>query len=236
MRSCKMCEKTLIKDQKKYCSRKCYWKDPEAHKNDSKAISEKWKEPEYLNKMMTKRRSVEYHKKASKSQKIRYEKPEEHEKIRKGAIRQFSRVGVKELASKRAKETHNTVEYKIGARERRLKQVIPFKDTTIEITVQNCLKELNITFETHKAILGQPDLFIEPNICIFCDGDYFHANPDKYKASDIIMKGLDAQKIWDRDKFVTETLESEGYKVLRFWEYEIKNNIEDVKRWLYAKM
>lgn len=101
-------------------------------------------------------------------------------------------------------------EQKQKIREARLHQVIPFKDTSIEVTLQNKLKELNIPFTKHKPITGQPDIFIEPNICIFADGDYWHKYPNGTK----------------RDGVVTQKLTNDGYKVLRFWEHDINKNID----------
>ena len=91
----------------------------------------------------------------------------------------------------------------------RMHRVFPKNDTSIEVKMQNILKENNIEFEKHKAIVGQPDIFIKPNICIFCDGDYWHNRPG-------------AQ---ERDEYVNKTLKENGYQILRFWEHEINNNI-----------
>ena len=88
--------------------------------------------------------------------------------------------------------------------------VIPFKDTSIELKLQNFLKEQGIEFQTHYPILGQPDIFIKPNICIFADGCYWH------KCSQC---GFDELK--QRDKQVNEELQKQGYIVIRIWEHEI---------------
>jgi len=109
-------------------------------------------------------------------------------------------------------------------RQARLKQKIPRKDTVIEKIIQNSLKKLGIDFSTHKPILGQPDIFIEPNFCIFLDGDYWHANPKKYSPDSLIIGKRTAKKIWEKDKQITKKLESIGYRVLRIWENEIKSN------------
>lgn len=100
-------------------------------------------------------------------------------------------------------------------------------DTKIEIAIQNVLRKNNISFETQKMILGHPDIFISPNICIFCDGDYFHANPKKYKANDIVCRSRTAKQVWDKDFHITKTLESKGYTVLRFWENDIEERIDE---------
>lgn len=93
---------------------------------------------------------------------------------------------------------------------KRLLQIFPVKDTSIEIKLQKALKNKGIEFETHKPIFGQPDIFIKPNICIFADGDYWHKIP----------------KSIPRDKIVNVTLQLMGYKVLRFWEHDIKQRLE----------
>ncbi len=113
------------------------------------------------------------------------------------------------------------------ARERRLKMVFPFKDTKIEVALQNILVKNGIQFEKHKAIFGQPDIFIAPNICVFVDGGYWHADPREYKKTDIMKMGKTAMEIWDRDKKVNQKLLQTGYVVLRFWEKEINTDIND---------
>ena len=95
------------------------------------------------------------------------------------------------------------------SKDARLYQIMPYKDTTIEIKLQQSLNNINIEFEKHKPIFGQPDIFIKPNVCVFADGDYWH--------------GLEKSK--RRDREVNKTLKSHGYTVLRFWERDINNNI-----------
>lgn len=108
-----------------------------------------------------------------------------------------------------------------------MKRVFPFKDTDIEVALQKELTKRSISFEKHKQIFGRPDIFLGPRICIFADGDYWHANPLKYQAARIIRHGREhweAQQLWAYDKLVTETLEAQGYKVFRFWGREIKQS------------
>lgn len=84
-------------------------------------------------------------------------------------------------------------------------------NTLPERIMQVALKKNNIEFETQKTILGTPDIFIKNNICIFCDGNYWHNYPH----------------LRDSDKKINATLISQGYKVLRFWESDIKKNIDN---------
>lgn len=88
-------------------------------------------------------------------------------------------------------------------------------NTSIELKLQNFLKEQGIEFETHYPILGHPDIFIKPNIAIFADGCFWHKCPEC---------GYEGQEKRDRDKEVTSKLTEQGYTVIRLWEHDIKNN------------
>lgn len=100
-------------------------------------------------------------------------------------------------------------EKKIQTCLKRYGTLFPYADTSIEIALQDALRKENIEFETQKLICGLPDIFIKPNICIFADGDYWHNYPNGN----------------DRDIKVNATLTRNGYKVLRFWERDIKTNL-----------
>ena len=106
----------------------------------------------------------------------------------------------------------------------RIIQLRKFEDTSIEVKLQNALLNEKINFEKHKRIHGIPDIFIEPNICIFADGDYWHANPVKYSKDECIRNHTTVE-IWNKDKKVTDMLTKKGYKVIRFWEQEINSDI-----------
>jgi len=122
------------------------------------------------------------------------------------------------------KASHNKPETRAKHSAHRLTQIIPTKDTKLEIELQRLLNTNNIQFTKHKPILGQPDIFIEPNICIFADGDYPHGwnylqgkDYSKYRA----LNNEHFEKIIKKDQSVTTRLEAQGYKVLRLWEHEI---------------
>jgi len=109
-------------------------------------------------------------------------------------------------------------------REKALLQNLTFprSNTSIELILQKELKERGIKFKTQKPIskIAKPDIFIEPNICIFADGDYWHNLPN--------MKRKDIK--------VNKILSTNGFQVMRFWEHEIKNNIEVVMNEISSKM
>ena len=96
-------------------------------------------------------------------------------------------------------------------KEARAKQILPLKDTKIEVKIQNFLKQLGIEFFTHQYMKikhgYQCDILIPSiNLVIECDGDYWH----KYPIGN------------DVDHIRTKELLDKGFKVLRLWEFEIK--------------
>jgi len=128
----------------------------------------------------------------------------------------------KEIVEK-IKRTRNTPEIKERLRRHRLKQIFPTKDTEIEVMFQNELRRRDIEFISHLPIenVCQTDMFIEPNMCVFCDGDWWHANPVKYSEN---LHEIQKNNI-EKDKRQNNLLEIMGYKVLRFWEDEIRKNV-----------
>lgn len=95
--------------------------------------------------------------------------------------------------------------------DNRKKQILPIKDSSIEIKVQNFLKDLGIDFLVHQYMKikhsYQCDILIPSlNLIIECDGDYWHKYP--------LGKEI--------DNIRTQELIEQGFKVLRLWEREIK--------------
>lgn len=117
-------------------------------------------------------------------------------------------------------------EQKEKIRIARRHQKMVYRNTKIEIALQECLRKNGIIFELDSALLGQPDIFIQPNICIFADGCYWHSCP-RCELSDHNTV---------RDTYVNEQLTKHGYVVIRFYEHEIKNNVdlcvETIKKYL----
>ena len=122
------------------------------------------------------------------------------------------------------KPIFNSPQYKAKLREKRLHQVFPQKDSKPERMMQTFLDLNNIKYQKHKAILGQPDIFIEPNICLFVDGCYFHGCQECHP--NIHKKYPQIEKQMLRDTRVTHDLMEQGYLVLRIWEHKIKPTID----------
>jgi len=100
----------------------------------------------------------------------------------------------------------------------RLKQVVPVKNTSIEVALQEELDGRNISYVTHVPICGVciPDIvFPELKVAVFADGDYWHS------------KDFDDGRRWKQDRYKDEVLKEAGWTGLRFWGSEIR---EDVSR------
>ena len=126
-------------------------------------------------------------------------------------------------------ELYGETKAKIKRQERRYhrsKQIFPITDTSIEIKIQNYLKQLGISFFTHQYMnqikhAYQCDIWVPVmNLIIECDGDYWHANPDRFKDEDLDERQR-LQK--EKDIIITKELIEKGFKILRLWEKEINS-------------
>lgn len=80
-----------------------------------------------------------------------------------------------------------------------------------------------------KGIVGTPDFcWKKQRIAVFCDSSFWHGyNWRKEKKKIKVRKEFWYKKIEDnikRDKAVTMHLKKEGWKVFRFWDFNIKTN------------
>lgn len=120
----------------------------------------------------------------------------------------------------------------MGLRKTREYIIIPKQDSSIEIKIQNYLKELKIGFFTHYyckeiehsyqcdifiPVQRSKDFFIKQPIIIECDGDYWHCNTNLVKNPN--KKQLERIKL---DSIRTQELEAKGFRVIRLWESDIK--------------
>jgi very-short-patch-repair endonuclease len=102
----------------------------------------------------------------------------------------------------------------------------------LEKTFANILDLLDIKYTTSfyaKEIKAFYDFYLpESNIIIEVDGDFWHCNPTKFP----LPKYESQKKNLIRDKEKEQWVQNNGYKLLRFWEDDINNNIKSVKQTL----
>ena len=110
--------------------------------------------------------------------------------------------------------------------------------TNLEIIMEEALKKQNIRYiRQYEFGIGIMDFYLpEGNIALFVDGTIWHADPRIYNATDILFFGSKISKrewnkaiaadVWKKDRKHNSYLKSKGYTVIRFWEKEIKNEID----------
>lgn len=115
---------------------------------------------------------------------------------------------------KAKKSKHCSLICKYEAHRRFMVETPPFvqtRNTDIERLLGQWLNKHNIKFEEQKPVekVTTVDFFIEPNLCLYADGDYWHNKED----------------VRQRDKRINEALRIKGYKVVRLLGSEIKKGI-----------
>lgn len=90
-------------------------------------------------------------------------------------------------------------------------------------------KSIHKKFQTNvTAIKGKPDIVLD-KICVFLDSDFWHGwqYPRwKHLLKNDFWRGK-IENNRKRDKKTTSYLRKNGWEVLRFWEHDIKKNIEN---------
>jgi len=185
-----------------------------------KKLSEGQKGRKVWNKGKTGVISEEARKKMSKAHKGK-KLPEGHPFYVKGRIPWNKGQQMTEEQTRKMTLSRQTSESREKSRKVRMHQIFPKKDTKPEKMMQIALALHGIKFEKHLADYGQPDIFIEPNICVFIDGDYWHANPDRYSPETQITRHKKAKDIWAYDTKINHRLNKGGYHVIRIWQSDI---------------
>lgn len=105
------------------------------------------------------------------------------------------------------------------------------KDSAIELALRKELWSRGLRYRKNvKSVYGKPDIaFIGKKIAVFCDSEFWHGYDWEERKKDFKSH----QEFWipkiernmERDREVTERLESEGWTVLRFWGKQIKRDV-----------
>ena len=78
----------------------------------------------------------------------------------------------------------------------------------------------------------------ELNVAIEFHGDFWHANPSRFKATDHCFpqnKEITAVDLWEIDRIKKEAIESAGIKLIVMWASEFKQ-CKDLKQWFITKL
>jgi len=123
--------------------------------------------------------------------------------------------------------------FKTTKERSRLMSKIKGKETNAEIILRKGLWRLGYRYrKNYKKLVGKPDIvFVKQKLVIFIDGEFWHGynweeKKGKIKSnSEYWIKKI--ERNMQRDQEATKCLESEGWKVIRFWEQEIKKQPEN---------
>jgi len=103
---------------------------------------------------------------------------------------------------------------------------IPSVNTKIELVVKEMLKGSHLRYQP--KIYGKPDFGSKKKrIAVFIDGCFWHKCPKCY------TEPKSNRKFWipkikrnaERDKIINRELRKQNYRVIRFWEHQIKKDV-----------
>lgn len=115
---------------------------------------------------------------------------------------------------------------------RRCMSHIKNKNTKPELLLRRALWKEGLRYRLHYSHLpGKPDLvFAGSKVVVFIDGCFWHGCPI-HGALPKTNQDFWKQKIYKnikRDREVSNTLQEKGWKVLRFWQHELKKELPEV--------
>lgn len=105
------------------------------------------------------------------------------------------------------------------------------KDTKPEITLRRALFARGLRFRTSVRLRGKPDVvFTKARLAVFVDGCFWHGCPT-HGTRPKSNTGYWNPKIetnMERDRTITAALKAEGWRVLRYWDHDIKDHLGKV--------
>jgi len=114
-----------------------------------------------------------------------------------------------------------------------IKRLCSGGSSILEKRIGKILIDIGLKFEPQFTLKGKVfDYYINgTNILIEVNGDFWHANPKKYKIGDILpfpKNHILAETLWKKDEKKLEIAYKNDYKVITLWEMDIKplNDIE----------
>ena len=102
------------------------------------------------------------------------------------------------------------------------------KDTSIEIILRRALFKRGVRYRKNvKSILGTPDIAIKKyRLLVFCDGDFWHGKDFHRVKTHEYYWNEKIKRNRERDLEYTIRLRDDGWTVLRFWESDIRKDLD----------
>jgi len=106
-------------------------------------------------------------------------------------------------------------------------------DTGPELRLRRALWSRGRRYRIRSSLPGRPDLiFRGASLVVFVDGCFWHSCPEHgvVPESNRTYWADKLRRNQERDKEVSQTLSEMGWRVLRFWEHTIENDLDRVVR------
>jgi DNA mismatch endonuclease (patch repair protein) len=118
----------------------------------------------------------------------------------------------------------------------KIKQRTRGRDTRPELLLRRALWARGLRYRVDvRTLPGRPDLvFTRARIVVFCDGDFWHGKNWRNRRTKLARGTNSAYWIAKitanivRDRSTTARLAAAGWRVLRFWESEIRDDLQDI--------
>ena len=124
-------------------------------------------------------------------------------------------------------------------------QAVKNKDSKIETNLRLALFNKGFRYRKNCTnVFGCPDIvFVREKIAIFCDSEFWHGFDWERRKNDFKSRRdfwiPKIERNMERDREVATQLESEGYRVLRFWGNQIKTDlcgvVAEIEREIFSR-
>lgn len=119
------------------------------------------------------------------------------------------------------------------------------RDNRTELALRKLLHRKGLRYRLHvNGMPGRPDIvFPRSRVAVFVDGDYWHGRLFHDGGKQALLRYFRRynRQYWipkimatvERDRRATELLEGSGWEVLRFWEGDVRLQLEAVANTIY---
>lgn len=110
------------------------------------------------------------------------------------------------------------------------------RDTEPELALRRGLWAAGLRgWRLHPRVTGKPDLaWIGRKVAVFVDGAFWHGHPDHYWGQSGPFWDAKIARNRARDERVNAELAEAGWRVVRFWDFEIASDLDACVRSLAA--
>lgn len=102
------------------------------------------------------------------------------------------------------------------------------KDTSCELRLRKELHRRGLRYRLHARLPGKPDMvFASARVVVFIDGCFWHGCPEhgRIPATNRDFWECKIARNRERDVAAALALKSEGWKVIRVWEHDVRRDL-----------